>query len=70
MSRRKSKQEKLARARRILAGAKKHEVSVKTLEKKIEKKQRERRHAKGHMFGRGIGIIGVIVLILIYNLVA
>jgi tetrahydromethanopterin S-methyltransferase subunit G len=70
MSRRKLKKEKLAKARRILAGIKKPKISVKTLEQKIEKKQREHRHAKGHMFGRGIGIIGVIVLVLIYSLVA
>ena len=65
MSRRRSKQEKLARSRRILSGTKKTEISVKTLEQKIEKKQRERRHLKGHMIGRGIGILGFIILVLL-----
>lgn len=70
MSRRNSKQQKLEKARRILAGTEKPEISVKTFEKKIEKKRREHQHTKGYMFGRGIGIIGIIILVLLYHLVA
>jgi hypothetical protein len=68
MSRRKSKQEKLARARKILAGTKKTEISVKPLAQKIDKKQKEHRHLKSHMLGRGIGIIGFVTLVWLYYL--